>query len=479
MDARCALGEADPPQSHTERKPIFRHPFESIFMSASIIDSSIFQGIFSTDAMRAVWSDENRTQKYLDIEAALARVQGRLGLIPQMAADEIISHCRIEKIDMAKLREQTERIGYPILGVVSQLNALCRDKLGEYAHWGATTQDITDTATVLQIREGLELVDIELKAIGEALAKLAKQHRLTPVIGRSNLQQAIPVTLGYKMAGILSAIQRHRERLGQLRPRVLVGEFGGACGTLASLEQGAMETQAGVCAELGLSQPVIAWHTIRDNIAEVGAFLGLVGGTLGKLSMDVKLMMQTEVGELYEPYHHGRGSSSTMPQKRNPIASCYIHASISVVRQHAAALMDAMVADHERSTGPWEIEWIVLPEAFCLMAGALKQSRQVLEGLEVDPMAMRRNIDSTHGLVMSEAVMMGLGPYIGREYAHDLVYDICRLALAQRRPLLDLLTEHPEISKHLDRAALTRLCDPANYLGQSGVMVDRVLALQP
>jgi 3-carboxy-cis,cis-muconate cycloisomerase len=448
-------------------------------MSASIIDSSIFQGIFTTDAMRAVWSDENRTQKYLDIEAALARVQGRLGLIPQAAADEIISHCRIEKIDMAKLREQTERIGYPILGVVSQLNALCRDKLGEYAHWGATTQDITDTATVLQIREGLELVDIELKAIGEALAKLAKQYRLTPVIGRSNLQQAIPVTLGYKMAGILSAIQRHRERLGQLRPRVLVGEFGGACGTLASLEQGAMETQAGVCAELGLSQPAIAWHTIRDNIAEVGTFLGLVGGTLGKFSMDVKLMMQTEVGELYEPYHHGRGSSSTMPQKRNPIASCYIHASISVVRQHAAALMDAMVADHERSTGPWEIEWIVLPEAFCLMAGALKQSRQVLEGLEVDAEAMRRNIDSTHGLVMSEAVMMGLGPYIGREYAHDLVYDICRQALAQRRPLLDLLAEHPEISKHLDRAALTRLCDPANYLGQSGLMVDRVLALQP
>jgi 3-carboxy-cis,cis-muconate cycloisomerase len=237
-----------------------------------------------------------------------------------------------------------------------------------------------------------------------------------------------------------------------------------------------METQAGLCAELGLKQPLIAWHTIRDNIAEVGAFLGLVGGTLGKLSMDVKLMMQTEVGEVYEPYAHGRGSSSTMPQKRNPISSCYIHAAISVVRQHAAALMDAMVADHERSTGPWEIEWIVLPEAFCLMAGALKQSRFVLEGLEVDPAAMRRNIDLTHGLVMSEAVMMGLGPYIGREYAHDLVYDICREAAAQRRPLVDLLAEHPEIRPHLDRPALERLCDPAHYLGQSGTMVDRVLA---
>jgi 3-carboxy-cis,cis-muconate cycloisomerase len=187
-------------------------------------------------------------------------------------------------------------------------------------------------------------------------------------------------------------------------------------------------------------------------------------------------MMQTEVGEVYEPFAHGRGSSSTMPQKRNPISSCYIHAAVSVVRQHAAALMDAMIADHERSTGPWEIEWIVLPEAFCLTAGALKQTRLVLEGLEVDAARMRANLDLTHGLVMSEAVMMGLGPYIGREYAHDLVYDLCRDAIRTQRPLIDLLAGHPEINRHLDRAALARLCDPAGYLGQAGAMVDRVLA---
>jgi 3-carboxy-cis,cis-muconate cycloisomerase len=445
-------------------------------MASTIIDSTIFQGIFSSDAMREVWSDENRTRKYIDIERALAKVQGRLGLIPQEAADEIISHCHLDQIDMVKLRAQTERIGYPILGVVSQINSLCRDKLGEYVHWGATTQDITDTATVLQIREALALVDADLAAISKTMADLARKHRLTPMIGRSNLQQAIPVTFGYKMAGLLSAIERHRTRLDQLRPRVLVGEFAGAAGTLASLATGAMETQAGLMEELGLGQPDIAWHTIRDNIAEVGCFLGLVGGTLGKFSMDVKLMMQTEVGEVYEPFAHGRGSSSTMPQKRNPISSCYIHAQVSVVRQHAAALMDAMIADHERSTGPWEIEWIVLPEAFCLMAGALKQTRFVLDGLEVDEAQMRANIDMTGGLVMSEAVMMGLGNHIGREYAHDLVYDICRVAVKEKRPLLDLLCEHPEINKHLDRAALARLCDPANYLGQSGVMVDRVLS---
>jgi len=443
---------------------------------ASIIDSRIFSDIFSSAAMRHVWSDENRTSHYLAIERALAIVQGRLGIIPAEAAAEIVRNCDIGKIDMDKLRQQTERIGYPILGVVSQLNALCKDRLGEYCHWGATTQDITDTATVLQIRESLALIDADLTAISAALAALARTHRDTPMAGRSNLQQAIPITFGYKMATILAAIERHRERLAQLRPRVLVGEFGGACGTLASLERGALETQAALMDELGLGQPAIAWHTVRDTIAETGCFLGLVGSTLGKISMDIKLMMQTEVAEAFEPFAHGRGSSSTMPQKRNPISSCYIHAAVSVVRQHAAALLDASIADHERSTGPWEIEWIALPDAFCLLAGALKQTRFVLEGLEVDVPRMRKNLDLTNGLVMSEAVMMGLGPYIGREYAHDLVYDLCREAILKDTPLIELLVAHPEIKPHLDRAALERLCDPANYLGEAGAMVDRVLA---
>jgi 3-carboxy-cis,cis-muconate cycloisomerase len=327
----------------------------------------------------------------------------------------------------------------------------------------------------MQIREALAIVDEDLAAISARLAQLAQRYRDTPMVGRSNLQQAVPVTFGYKLAGILAAIERHRQRLAQLRPRVLMGEFAGAAGTLASIEHGALETQQGLMDELGLAQPLIAWHTVRDTIAEVGCFLGLVGGTLGKFSMDLKLMMQTEVGEVHEPYAHGRGSSSTMPQKRNPISSCYIHAGISVVRQHVAALLDAMVADHERSTGPWQIEWIVLPEAFCLIAGALKQTRFVLDGLVVDERRMRDNLDMTNGLVVSEAVMMGLGRHIGRETAHDLVYDICREAIKQNRPLLDLLSENVEIAKHLNRAALSELCDPANYLGLSGEMVDRVL----
>jgi 3-carboxy-cis,cis-muconate cycloisomerase len=445
-------------------------------MPATIIDSKIFGDMFSDARMRDVWSDENRTAKYLDIERALAKVQGELGIIPKEAADEIVKACDLSKIDWVKLKAKTEAIGYPIIAVVNQINANCRDGLGEYCHWGATTQDITDTATILQIREGLALVDSDLAELSASLAALASKYRDTPIIGRSNLQQATPITFGYKMASILAGIERHRERLTQLKERVLTGEFGGASGTLSSLEKGAMETQAGLMRELGLKQPLISWHTVRDNIAEVGAFLGLVGGSLGKIAMDVKLLMQTEVGEVFEPFAPGRGSSSTMPQKRNPISCLYIHANVSVARQHAAALMDAMVADHERSTGPWEIEWVSLPEIFCLISGALKQAKFVMAGLEVDAAAMRRNIDLTHGLVMSEAVMMGLGPYIGREYAHDLVYDLCRQALAERRPLIDILAAHPEIIKHVTRAQLEGFCDPMNNLGQAGVMVDRVLA---
>jgi len=445
-------------------------------MPASLIDSAVFRDIFSTAAMRSVFSDENRVQKYLDFEAALARAQGRLGIIPKEAAEEICRHCHAAEIDFAKLKTQTERIGYPVLPVVQQLVGLCRDGLGEWCHWGATTQDITDTATVMQIREALDLIEQHLDGITGALAALARKYRDTPMAGRSNLQQAVPITFGYKMATLLAAFARHRERLNELRARVLVGEFGGAAGTLSSLGGRGLATQAELMKELKLGVPAIAWHTVRDCIAEVGCFLGLVTGTCGKIALDVKLLMQTEVEEVYEPFHEGRGSSSTMPQKRNPISSVYITALVSVVRQQVAALLDAMVEDHERATGPWEIEWIVIPEIFCLTASALAQTEFVLKGLQVDDKKMRANLDLTKGLIVSEAVMMGLGPYLGRQYAHDLVYDICRKVVASGRPLVDLLAENAEIAKHLDRPALAKLCDPANYLGEAGAMVDRVLA---
>ena len=447
-------------------------------MPATLLDSSVFRDIFTTSQMRDVFSDERRTGYYLDIEAALARAQGRLGIIPAEAAREIDGKCNVENIDFARLKQQTERIGYPILGVVQQLVGLCKDGLGEWAHWGATTQDITDTATVMQIRAALDLIEEDMEAITASLADICRRYRDTPMAGRSNLQQAVPITFGYKMATILAAMQRHHERLAELRKRVLVGEFAGAAGTLSSLGKDGLRVQEELMKELKLGQPEIAWHTVRDRIGEVGCFLGLLTGTLGKISMDVKLLMQTEVAEVFEPFHAERGSSSTMPQKRNPISCLYIHANAAVVRQHAAALMEAAVADHERSTGPWEIEWIVLPEAFLLAAGALRQTRDLVAGLIVDEKRMRTNLDMTYGMVVSEAVMMGLGPHLGRQRAHDLVYDICRKIGSDGPPLIELLAKEPEITRHLSRAELEKMVDPAGYLGLAGEMVDRVLAIE-
>jgi len=319
------------------------------------------------------------------------------------------------------------------------------------------------------------LLEADLDVLIGANATLVRTHRDTPMAGRSNLQQAVPITFGFKMATLLAAFRRHKVRLGELRTRLDVVEFGGACGTLASLGKDGLRVQAALAGELGLVPPEIAWHTQRDRIAEAGCFLGLLTGTLAKFATDVKLMMQTEIGEVSEPYLPGRGSSSTMPQKRNPISCCYIQACSAAIRQHVAALLEAMTADHERATGPWEIEWIVLPELFTLTAGALAQARFLMSGLEVHPGRMRANLDLTHGLIVAEAVMMGLAPYLGRERAHDLVYDLCRKAGERAVPLLDLLVADPEIRRHLDETALARLTDPQNYLGLAGEMVDRVL----
>ena len=444
-------------------------------MPSTYLDSAIFRDVFTTAAMRQVWSDENRVQKYLDFEKALAVAQARLKIIPQEACDEIVKHCDVKEYDFAKLKEATERIGYPVLPVVQQLVKLCKDKLGEWSHWGATTQDITDTATVLQIRDALDLVGAEIDGICNALAALAKKYRDTPMAGRSNLQQAVPITFGYKVATILAGFERHRERLKQLKERVLVCEFGGAAGTLSSLGTEGLKCQVELMKELKLGQPAISWHTVRDCIAEVGCFLGLVTGSCGKIAFDVKLLMQTEVEEVYEPFHAGRGSSSTMPQKRNPISSELMLAASKAVRQHAGLMLDAMVQDFERATGPWHAEWVAIPESFVLTAGALHQARIALGGLIVDAARMKANLDMSKGLIVAEAVMMQMAPHIGRQQAHDIVYGACRVVNEQGGTLAQALAAMPEVTKHFDAAAIARMTDPANYCGLAPQMVDRVI----
>jgi 3-carboxy-cis,cis-muconate cycloisomerase len=444
-------------------------------MGATAFDSVILGNLFGTKAMRRVFRDQTRVAIYLDIEATLARVEARLGLIPAAAADEISAQAKIEHIDIELLRRRTEVVGSPVIPLVEQLVARCAADLGQFAHWGATTQDLTDTATVLQVRDALMIVDSDLRAISGSLAKLARRYRDTPMAGRSMMQHAVPITFGLKATEVLAAVERHRARLNELRPRALIGQFGGAAGTLASLGVRGLEVQRELMKELQLGEPEIAWHTHRDAFAEIGGFLAIVTGTLAKFATDIKLMMQTEVGEASEPAEAGRGSSSTMPQKRNPVACNFIIACAAVARQSAATLMESMVQDHERASGPWLVEWVALPEVFLATSGALHHARGLTAGLHIDEKRMRENLDASGGLIASEAVMMALAPHLGRDRAHDLVAEISRRAIEQKKKFLDLLAANDEVSEHLDRASLAKLVDPANYLGLAGEMVDRVL----
>ena len=444
-------------------------------MPSTVFDSVLFRDAFGTPAMRAIFSDERYIAECTRVEVALARVQGKLGVIPADAAKAIEAAATAHGIDYAQLKHETDNVGYPIVGLVHQLAKQCGDA-GRFIHWGATTQDIMDMATVLQIRDAIVLIELDLVAIDTALAGLAAKHRNTLMAGRTHLQHALPVTFGHKVAVWLSMIRRHRERLQQIKPRVLVGQFAGAAGTLASLGKDGMAVHDALMADLGLAAPSIAWHVARDNLAEMVGLLALIAGSLAKIATDVLLMMQTEVGEVFEPFVPGRGSSSTMPQKRNPISCELILAAAKSVRQNAGLMLDAMASDHERATGPWHLEWIALPTAFISSAAALEQARFMLEGLIVEPERMRRNLDITGGLIVAEAVMMALAQHTGRGVAHDLVYDACRKASEQGTTLLVALTAVPEVTKHFNATKLAALVDPANYVGSAGLMVDRLLA---
>jgi 3-carboxy-cis,cis-muconate cycloisomerase len=444
-------------------------------LASTVFDSALFRDMFGTAEMREVFSDEALVGRYLEAEAALARAQARAGVVPQEAALRIDAASRSLEVDYDKLRQETGIVGYPILPLVHQLAAAAGDA-GRFVHWGATTQDIMDTANVLQIRAALAIVERDLKEIGDILARLARKYRDTPMPGRTHLQQALPITFGYKAAVWLSSIDRHLERLAQMRPRVLVGEFSGAAGTLASVGEGGLEMQRLFCEELGLHQPSITWHVARDGIAEAVSLLGLITGTLGKIATDVMMMSATEFGELSEPFVPGRGASSTMPQKRNPISSELMLAAAKAVRQHVATMLDGMIHDFERATGPWHLEWVSLPESFLLTASSLANAKFMLKGLVVHELRMRENLDLTHGLIVAEAVMMAAAPKLGRQRAHDVVYDACRQAIEGGGDLADILARVPEIADALGSVeAIRRHCDPANYLGLSGQMVDRVL----
>lgn len=444
-------------------------------MSVTLIDSEIFGDLFSTNDMRNLFDDAAQLQRMVDVEAALARAQASIGIIPQSAADEITAKARFENFDHVELARQTSLAAAPVMGLVAQLSKICGDDAGRYVHWGATTQDIVDTALVLQMRDGFGLLEQQIETVSSTLAKLAASHSGTIMMGRTYLQHALPITFGYKAAVWLSGLLDVCDRLERVKQRAACLQFGGAVGTLASLGNQGLDVAWALGRELDLKVPDIGWHVVRGALADVAGTLSELVGVLGKIAIDICLLSQTEVAELAEPHAPGRGGSSTMPQKRNPVTSVLILSIMRNVQALAGTVENNMAFDHERPVNSWQAEWLAIPQMFVLCSGALAHAGFVLEGLQVDEARMRANIDISQGLVMAEAVMMALGPHLGHARAHDLVEELCNTARSRKITLGEALAEHKEISDRLDQEAIEDLLDPANYIGVAGTMVDQVL----
>lgn len=444
-------------------------------MPSSIIDSNYYRDMFGTAEMREVFSDKARLQAWIDTEIALAKAQVQLDIIPQGIDTELEKSAKIEKLNVDEMKTDFDRVGFPILPFVKQLNRVCDAETARWVHYGATTQDILDTGMVLQIKKGLEIIEEELHAIISATAKLSEKHTKTVMAGRTFQQLAAPITFGYKTGVWLDEMLRHRERLSELKKRVLVGQCAGAVGTFATLGNKGLEVQKLMMSHLNLQVPAITWHTARDSWAEVVSLFAMMTATFAKIANEVAILMRSEVGELSEPFEVGRGASTTLPQKRNPISCEPIIAIAPRMRELASSQLTAMIQEHERGVGQMNIEWMVIPESFIYMSGSLKHTRFILENLWVGEETMRKNLDLGGGLLMSEAVMMGLAPKVGKAKAHHLVYDAASKAHEEGTTLKKALMADVEIMKQLSEKEIEQLIDPINYVGCVEEMIQRVL----
>jgi 3-carboxy-cis,cis-muconate cycloisomerase len=446
-------------------------------MSVSFIGSPYFNGLFTDASMQKVFSDEVRIKKWIQTEIALLSAQVEIGYAPKNVAVKLTEVAQLENIDINEMKSDFDKIGFPILPFVKQLTKLCDSETARWVHYGATTQDILDTGTVLQMKEGFQLIEHEIEAIIDAVAVLVKEHRDTVMAGRTFMQLAAPITFGYKAAVWLDELLRHQERLLEIKKRLLVGQCAGAVGTFATLGDKGIEVQRLMMEELGLGVPDITWHTARDRWSELVSFFAMLSATFAKIATEIATLMRSEIGELSEPFEIGRGSSTTLPQKRNPISCEPIIANAHRLREMSSSQMVSMIQEHERgSLGQMHLEWMVIPESFILLSGVLKHSRFILENLWVGKENMKNNLNLQGGLIMSEAVMMGLAPKIGKSKAHHIVYEAAGKAIDSGISLRNALLDNTEILQLLSVSEIDQLIDPSNYTGSAGAMVDKVLA---
>ncbi len=443
------------------------------------MSNQLFDAYFTAPAMRAIFCDAGRVQGMLDFEAALARAEARVGLIPAEAVAPIEAACKAELYDYPALAQAIATAGNSAIPLVKALGkriAATDPEAERYVHLGATSQDAMDSGLVLQLRAAIGLLENDLAKLANALATQAERHIDTPLAGRTWLQQATPVTLGMKLAGVLGAVTRHRQRLAELKPRLLCLQFGGASGSLAALGDAGWAVSGALAQELQLTLPEQPWHTQRDRLVEFASLLGMIAGSLGKLGRDLSLLMQTEAGEVFEPSAPGKGGSSTMPHKRNPVSAAVLIGAATRAPGLMATMLAAMPQEHERSLGLWHAEWETLPELCCLVSGALQQALVVVPGLEVDAARMRANLELTQGLVLAEAVSIALAQKIGRDAAHHLIEQCCKQAVREGAHLRAVLGASAEVSAQLSAAELDRLLDAAHYLGQARRWVERAVA---
>jgi 3-carboxy-cis,cis-muconate cycloisomerase len=439
---------------------------------------ALFDPLFGSAALGGAFSDTARLQGMLDFEAALARAEASCGVIPAAAARAIASKCKAELIDVDALARATSDSANPAIPLVKQLTDLvARDnpEAAGFVHWGATSQDANDTGLVLQLRQAFGVMEQDLGALCGSLAELALKHRATLMAGRTLMQHALPTTFGVKVAGWLDAMDRHRERFKETASRALALQFGGAVGTLAALRDKGLHVAEALAAELRLELPTMPWHTQRDRMAEVAAVLGLCAGSLGKMARDISLHMQTEIGEVFEPAGEGRGGSSTMPHKRNPVGCAVVLAAVTRVPGLVGTMLSAMVQEDERGLGNWQAEWETLPEIFRLTGGALHQMAKIVPHLEVDAARMKRNLEATHGLIFAEAVTMALANHMEKSKARKLLDAASRKARDSGKHLREVLAQERAVTEVLSPADLDRLFAPENYLGVAEQWVDRVV----
>jgi 3-carboxy-cis,cis-muconate cycloisomerase len=441
--------------------------------------SPLLAPMLSSAAMRAVCDDAAYLQHMLDFEAALARAEAAVGIIPNSAAGPIGDACKAESFDSAALAEAATRSGNLAIPLVKALTAKVAKTDAEaarYVHWGATSQDVIDTAAMLTLRAAIDALLPDLDRAIAGFAGLARKHRDTAMVARTWLQHALPMPFGLKLAEYAAALHRSRTRLRRLRREALALQFGGAAGTLAALGDKGWLVAEQLAKELALPLPEAPWHTHRDRIAEAASVLAILAGTCGKIARDVQLMMQTDVAEAFEPSGEGRGGSSTMPHKRNPVAAATALAAATMAPNLAATIFAAQVQDHERSAGPWHAEWPVMPMLQLVTSGALAAIVDIAEGLEVDAARMRVNLDATHGLIMAEAVTFALAETIGKSEAHHLVEAAVKRAVADKQHLRDVLAGDPKVTAHLSAAKIAALFEPMAYQGVSQALIDRLLA---